>query len=62
MTDQERETMTHAERQREYHRRRREAGLVRVSAWIPKGGRAAFWEAYDQLVEGWKRRGQWPDS
>jgi len=54
--------MTHAERQREYHRRRREAGLVRVSAWIPKGGRAAFWEAYDQLVEGWKRRGQWPDS
>lgn len=55
-------SMTHAERQREYHRRKRAAGLVRLSAWIPKSARAEFWDAYDKLVEGWRRSGQWRDD
>lgn len=62
MTDEARQREMHRLRQQAHHQRKRAAGLVRVSAWIPKTERKAFWDAYDRLVEEWRRSGQWRDS
>ena len=48
---------THAEIQRNYHQRMREAGFVRISAWIPEARRAEFWNSYDKLKAKWNKEG-----
>ena len=48
-------------RQTRYYRRMREAGISRVSVWVPKTKRAEFFDAYDTLADCWRASGALSD-
>jgi len=56
---EEKEPIPHAARQKSYHQRMRDRGLVRVSAWIPEDdtARGEFWDSVSQLEAQWRARG-----
>ena len=47
-----------ATRQKAYHERRREAGMVRVSTWIPEAKRDEFAKAVARLQKKWTSAGE----
>lgn len=53
-TDTQREA--HRERQRSYHKRMRENGMLRMSVWIPEVARGEFETEFNKLVQDWTRR------
>lgn len=58
MQETEQETpITQADRQRTYHQKQRERGLVRLSVYIPDSERDTFWDAVDRLRITWQRKG-----
>ena len=47
----------HLSPQAAYHRKQREAGLVRLAAWVPDTRRSEFWNVIDLLQDEWRRDG-----
>lgn len=47
----------HAAAQRSYHQRQLDRGLVRLSVYVPKRDRDAFWAAIDALRVRWAELG-----
>lgn len=56
------ETKTHAQRQREYYQRMRDAGFSRVSVWVPEARRGQFNDIVDKLTEEWELDGLFPSG
>ena len=49
--------LTQADRQRSYHQRQLERGMVRLSVYVPAKGRDEFWAAVDRLRVRWEAQG-----
>lgn len=47
----------HAETQKAYYARMREAGMVRVSHWIPKEAKDDFEDRLEKLRQLWRKQG-----
>jgi hypothetical protein len=47
----------HAVAQREYYARMREAGMTRVSNWIPMSAKADFEDRLEKLRRQWRKEG-----
>jgi len=47
----------HTRAQAAYHDRRKAAGLVRLSVYVPDEDRDEFWTAVEHLRRKWRKRG-----